>query len=76
MAEPKKRATSTRSGNRRSHLALKAKCLNKCPKCQSPVLPHQVCKKCGYYNGKDILELERKEKEKADRRKAAEKENE
>ena len=76
MAEPKKRATSTRSGNRRSHLAAKAKSLSKCPKCQSPVLSHQVCRKCGFYNGKDILELERKEQEKIARRKEAEKENE
>ena len=74
MAEPKKRLTSARSGNRRSHLAAKAKSLAICPKCKLPVKSHQVCKKCGFYNGQDVLELERKENEKAERRKKTENE--
>lgn len=72
MAEPKKRLTSARSGARRSHLAKKAKMLTNCPKCQSAIPTHQVCPKCGFYNGQDVLELERKEKEKAEKRKAEE----
>jgi large subunit ribosomal protein L32 len=76
MAEPKKRATSTRSGNRRSHLAAKAKNLAVCPKCKQPVLSHHVCKNCGFYNGQDVLELEKNQQEKAARRKEREKEDE
>jgi len=72
MAEPKKRLTSARSGNRRSHLAAKPIKLSKCAKCNEPIIPHRVCKVCGTYKGKDILELERKEREKAERRKKAE----
>lgn len=72
MAEPKKRSTSTRSGHRRSHLAAKPIKLAKCAKCGEPIIPHRVCKVCGTYKGKDILELARYEKEKAERRKAAE----
>lgn len=72
MAEPKKRLTSTRSGNRRSHLATQAKKLTSCNKCQSPALAHHVCSQCGYYKGEDILELERKEQEKKQRQKEAE----
>ena len=72
MAEPKKRLTSARSGARRSHLAKKAKKLTNCPKCQAIIPAHQVCNECGFYNGQDVLELERKEKEKAQRRKAEE----
>lgn len=75
MAEPKKRLTSTRSGNRRSHLAKKTKSLASCSKCQSPVLAHNVCGQCGYYKGEDILELERHENEKRERQKSAEEEN-
>ena len=73
MAEPKKRATSTRSGNRRSHLALKAKNLTTCPQCKKPSLPHLVCAGCGFYNGTDVLKIEEKQKAKAERRKLDEK---
>jgi large subunit ribosomal protein L32 len=72
MAEPKKRHTSTRSGNRRSHLAEKAQSLAVCTHCKEPVAPHQVCKNCGFYGEKDVLHLAEKEKAKEERRKAAE----
>ena len=72
MAEPKKRLTSARSGNRRSHLAAKPVKLSKCAKCNEPIIPHRVCKVCGFYKGNDILELERYEREKAERRKKTE----
>jgi len=64
MAEPKKRLTSTRSGNRRSHLALKAAKLGKCPKCKEPIPSHQVCQICGTYKGEVVIELEKKNKKK------------
>ena len=64
MAEPKKRLTSTRSGNRRSHLALKKIKLAKCPKCDDPIMPHTVCKTCGYYNGEKIIEVNKGKKAK------------
>lgn len=72
MAEPKKRLTSTRSGNRRSHILSRKLSLSNCPKCQAATLPHQVCTNCGYFRGKDILKLEEKAKLKEDRRKAQE----
>lgn len=75
MAEPKKRLTSTRSGNRRSHLAVKPQKLITCAKCKSPVTPHTVCKVCGFYKENDVLKLEEKAKAKQERRKAAEQEN-
>lgn len=74
MAEPKKRHTSTRSGNRRSHLAKKTKSLSVCPKCKEIIPSHQVCPNCGFYKGKDILHLEDKAKAKDERRKEREKE--
>lgn len=69
MAEPKKRATNTRSGNRRSHLAKKAVILTECRKCKASIPSHIVCPKCGFYKNEDVLELERKENEKKERRK-------
>ncbi|OGD57312.1 50S ribosomal protein L32 [Candidatus Berkelbacteria bacterium RBG_13_40_8] len=76
MAEPKKRHTSTRSGNRRSHLAKKTKSLSICPKCKETTFSHRVCPNCGYYKGKDVLKLEEKTKAKEERRKEREKANE
>jgi len=55
MAEPKKRLTSTRSGNRQSHVALKAKTYGSCSHCKSKVLSHTVCDNCGYYGGKKVM---------------------
>lgn len=62
MAEPKKRISSTRSGNRRSHLALKKQSLSSCGYCHQPNKPHMVCYNCGTYKGEQILELDKKEK--------------
>lgn len=57
MAEPKKRMTQTRSGNRQSHDALKSRALYACPNCKAAVLPHTVCKNCGFYKGKKVMSL-------------------
>ncbi len=55
MANPKKRMTSTRSGNRRSHHALRAQSLAVCPNCNQAVRTHRVCPNCGQYKGKTII---------------------
>ena len=60
MSVPKKRQNRRRKGMRASHHALKSASISNCSKCKKPVLPHQVCKHCGFYKGKDILKLESK----------------
>ena len=62
MAVPKKRLTSTRSGNRRSHLALKKINLSKCAKCNEKKLPHFVCPNCGDYNNTQVIDFSKKDK--------------
>jgi large subunit ribosomal protein L32 len=57
---PKKRKTSTRGKQGRSHDRLKIINLLKCPKCGDPVVPHTVCLTCGYYRNREILHLETK----------------
>jgi len=57
MAEPKKRLTSTRSGNRQSHDALKKKSQIVCSNCKQAVAPHRVCQNCGYFKGEKIVIL-------------------
>lgn len=57
MAEPTQRLTSTRSGNRRSHLALKEQKLGTCPQCKEPVQSHRVCPTCGTYKGVQVINV-------------------
>ena len=57
MAEPKKRLTSTRSGNRQSKDALKASALISCSNCKARIAPHRVCANCGYYKGEKVITL-------------------
>ena len=49
MPNPKRRATRSRQGERRSHLALKPYRPNHCARCSAAVKPHRVCDNCGYY---------------------------
>ena len=58
MATPKRKISKTRRDKRRSHHALKAKSVILCPNCGEPILPNRVCPNCGYYKGKNILNLE------------------
>lgn len=60
MAVPKKRLTSTRSGNRRAHQALKTMPILRCPNCYKSILSHHVCPHCGRYKGEQVMGLENK----------------
>lgn len=65
MTVPPKRASSRARKTRASHFALKLKKTGKCPKCQKPILAHTVCKNCGFYKGRDVLQLQSKLDKKA-----------
>jgi large subunit ribosomal protein L32 len=54
MVQMKKRTKSETRG-RRSHHALKAKTLVKCPQCGQMALPHTVCAFCGTYKGRQVV---------------------
>lgn len=60
MAVPKKRKTSTRGKQGRSHDGLKAVNLTKCPKCGDPIMPHTICATCGHYRDKEMIHVETK----------------
>lgn len=56
-------------------MALKAKNLPECRKCGSPVLAHTVCGNCGYYGGREVVnvlaKLDKKEKKMKEKELAA-----
>lgn len=63
-----KRHTKGKRNRRRSHLALKKTFLSVCDKCGREVLSHHICAHCGYYNGREVIDvlakLTKKEKKK------------
>ncbi|MBQ0125359.1 MAG: 50S ribosomal protein L32 [Clostridiales bacterium] len=59
MAVPKRKVSKARRDKRRSSVwKLDLPGMTKCPNCGEYVLSHRVCKACGHYNGKEIIEKE------------------
>jgi len=58
MAVPKRRVSKARRDKRRSsHWKLSLPGLAKCPNCGQAVLPHTMCKACGYYKGREVVKM-------------------
>ncbi|MFC1509528.1 50S ribosomal protein L32 [Candidatus Omnitrophota bacterium] len=63
MPLPKRRHSNSRQGKRRGEQKIDVPSISVCPNCKSPKLPHRVCGACGYYKGRQVLEIKKKEKE-------------
>jgi large subunit ribosomal protein L32 len=57
MAVPRHKHTRAKVGKTRMHKHIKKVLLNVCPKCKKPILSHTICKNCGYYNGKEVVNV-------------------
>lgn len=57
MAVPKRRKSHSRTRTHRAHNALKTPTWITCPQCQASATLHQVCSSCGFYRGRDVMEL-------------------
>jgi large subunit ribosomal protein L32 len=71
MGVPRHKTTKSKKNQRRQHIFLKQPSLSVCPKCGKPVAMHTLCKNCGYYKGRMVIDVlkkldkkERKKKEK------------
>ncbi len=60
MAGPKGKISKARKNSRRANWKLSAPSIEKCPRCQKMKLSHRICRHCGYYDGRDVLNLEAK----------------
>ena len=63
MANPKRRYSAERQATRRANWKLGELNLSVCPHCKSAKLPHRACPHCGYYKGRQVMQVE-KDKEK------------
>lgn len=57
MAHPKRRHSKARRDKRRTHDALTRPTTSTCANCGETKLPHRVCKSCGQYRGRDVIEV-------------------
>ena len=62
---PKRKHSKGRRNNRRAHDALQPRNLTACANCGSMRLPHTVCSNCGFYEGREVVEI-KKEKKKSE----------
>ena len=67
MALPKRKHSTARGRKRRTHWKIKATSFAVCPQCKQAKLAHKVCATCGYYDGRQVIEVKVKTKKKKSR---------
>lgn len=58
MGVPKRKVSKARQGERRAHLALSVPPLVECSHCHELKRAHHVCPTCGYYGGREAIQVE------------------
>ena len=58
MAVPKRKTSKSRRDKRRNHYKAEMPTISSCSNCGEPMKPHNICKKCGFYNGRKVIEIE------------------
>ncbi len=59
MAVPKRKTSKARRDKRRaSSYRLNKASITECPQCHEPKLPHRVCRSCGFYKNREVIEVE------------------
>lgn len=62
--QPKRKLSKGRRDRRRAHDAVTLPNLIACTNCGSMILSHKVCPNCGFYKGREVVEIKKKEKKK------------
>ncbi|HHW11059.1 MAG TPA: 50S ribosomal protein L32 [Firmicutes bacterium] len=62
MANPKRRWSKARTSSHRANWKPEVIDTNTCGRCRQPKLPHRVCLNCGYYDGRQVMEIKEKKK--------------
>jgi large subunit ribosomal protein L32 len=58
VAVPKRKKSRARTNHRKSQWKGTLPTYSTCPQCHQPKLPHRVCPNCGYYRGRQAVEIE------------------
>ncbi len=59
MAVPKRKTSKARRDKRRSNVwKIEAPTLVKCTRCGEYKRPHRLCKACGYYGDRQVVQVE------------------
>ncbi|HLR34216.1 MAG TPA: 50S ribosomal protein L32 [Tissierellales bacterium] len=59
MAVPKRKTSKSKKNMRRaSSYRLSKATIVECPQCHEPKEPHRVCRSCGYYKNREVIEVE------------------
>ena len=56
MPVPSRVTSKAKGRSRRAHWKLSSTNRVECPQCHESMLAHRVCKNCGYYAGKAVVE--------------------
>ena len=57
MALPKRRHCNARSDKDRSQWKTKVASLTRCPQCAKAIASHRVCTSCGWYRGRQVVQI-------------------
>jgi len=57
MGLPKRKTSQSKRNKRRAHDALTTPQWATCTNCGESVLSHRVCASCGYYRGRQVMEV-------------------
>ncbi len=59
MAVPKYKTSKSKSSSRKAaNMKMKVPTLVDCGTCGNRIPPHRVCSKCGFYRGKQVLDID------------------
>ncbi|NLP46128.1 MAG: 50S ribosomal protein L32 [Epulopiscium sp.] len=58
MAVPKRKTSKAKRNQRRANWKLTTPNLSKCSKCGELMMPHRVCKSCGTYNKRVVVDVD------------------
>ncbi len=58
MAVPKRKTAKAKRDSRRAHWKAEPTAYSECPRCRQPKMPHRVCENCGFYAGRQAIEVE------------------
>lgn len=58
MPVPKRKTPRSKARHRRAHWKSNAPTYAVCPQCRQAKRPHAVCQNCGYYGGRQVVEVD------------------